>query len=197
MKTSYKFVIFSVITFFTLQNFALGEAPMEKSLKIEAIKSLEMFHKETNGRLLELSPSQKTKVLPFVCKSNSSDSCDLQELNYRNANKSDTRVFAIDGMYRVDIAFVNNINIPRLPWNHETFIGKTREESEPIKLSAYEHFLGGTYEELQPEFITSGRDSILLKILVKDASELEQFISDDKVVGIWHIGNDQSTPEGY
>lgn len=197
MKKFYKLMIFCIACITILQNNAHGEVPMEESLKMDAIKSLEMFHKETGGRLLENSASTKAKALPFVCQSSSPDSCELQELNHRNATAPDTREFVTDGKYRVDIAFINSTDIPRLPWGQGTFSEKTKEESDSIKLAAYAQFFGDGYEELQPEFITSGRESVLIKIYVKDASELEQFTANSQVVGIWHIGNDQVTPEGY
>ena len=108
------------------------------------------------------------------------------------------RVFVSDGKYKVNVAFDNEESFPT------KYAGKLQFESVPessrpaLESQIFEHYLGSNYSSYTPELVTVYRSVVSISILVASSDDLLQFVDDNRVQGIHHIGNaSNDLEEGY
>lgn len=159
--------------------------------KSKAIESLKQYHSSKR--------SKKVQSKPFECVESTIATCEKQKESYDSWNSEpqslDQKFFTNAGRYKIQISFQNDINVPDMYWETDNFKSKSAEESAPIKTRIFEHFLGNQHKDYSPYIRSSGNGSVLIVIELEDPKELDVFLNDSKVQGIWHIANSENIEE--
>ena len=138
--------------------------------------------------LAQSSPANK--VEPFTCDTSIADSCELQEMAYNLKHRPKTE-FVSGNKYLVKLFFTNDNAFPHKYVRRASFTDLSTEESDHLKLSVYEYYLGENYISLTPTLLNVD-EVVGIEIAINSVDELEKIASNSKLLWIFHIANSES-----
>jgi hypothetical protein len=141
---------------------------------------------------LAQQPETSEKIPPFACDETSEHNCKIQQLMHDMENGQaipKEKSFVLNGKYRVSVVFQNDKKFPAKYAHHESFKSVPKKYEQALKNKIFEHYLGFNHESYNPELRGSNVESLALDIYVESSEELLQFLDDDRVEGIYHVGN--------
>ncbi len=198
MKTPKQLQILLAISGLIISACAHSELPKESDIHTPkpAIESLKNYHESTKAVMLEQS---KKKIAPpeFVCKSNSNHPCSFQKSTHDSLHYDPDSRFFVDGKYRVMIAYPNLYNVPDMDRGAETFTGMTLGQTQDLTPAIFEKYFGPEYQTLNPELYGAVSRGLLLVIYIDDPELLNQFSDDERIIGMYHAGNNMDVYEGH
>lgn len=149
----------------------------------------------------QINTVTRKTVTPFLCDELSEHNCELQEFMHdmKNGESNDFKsTFFSDGKYKVNIAFDNEENFPTKYAGGKEFETVPLKSREALENRIFEHYLGSEYLSYAPELITVYGNVVSIYILVESSNDLLQFLNDERIQAIHHIGNaDRDLEEGY
>ena len=196
-KTKMFWIVLLANAFFCSMSSATDTLTVEQ--KVQALASLDEYENSADKQpskeqLKQLSSD--AEVPKFKCSTASDESCEMQEFLYKMENRKPP-VFISDGKYKVSVSFISDGSFPTKYAEKPSFESVPEEAVTQVENEIFEHFLGLDHAQLKPELIAAYKSVVSIAIYVESSSELNRFISDQRVRGIHHIGNDKDVEEGY
>lgn len=184
-------LIFCITISLTVAN---ASSPIDYDQKKAAIDSLKNHEKKHGAP--KFIAKKKIAIPEFGCDANSRFDCETQEVMHRIENRPEP-VFIENGKYKVDVFFTNDRVFPHKYVEEKHFISISKQEETSVVNEIYQHYLGNEFASYSPKVINVNESTVGVSIFVKSGDELEVFLVDSRILGIYHIGNNLIVPEGY
>ena len=185
-------VVVVIYTVVISANVYSSSIPLTSSKKKSLINELESYIVEQEN--IQKNFEKKTFQQNFEIELNSAiPSCDLQDeacqdsLKRQEKQKKRKKINLENkakGRYPVKIVYINDSNFP---YRYRESVPLYKDMSEAEKLeyetTIYAYYLGGDYEQLQPNLSTIRDDYLVLNMYIT-ISELQFYSSDNRIIAI-------------
>jgi len=136
------------------------------------------------------------KTPEIFCDKTVEHSCEMQEFLNRMQNRQEPALI-LNGKYRVKLAFDNDNNFPVKYFEKSKFENVADHDQAEMENRIFENYLGVDFSALNPELVNVYYSVVTIVIYVVSTEKLNRFLSDNRIQGIYHVGNSKALEEGH